>query len=616
MVAQSIDYVSQRVDELEAQISKVDIGKILANEGDHKATVSFGDDLHPLYHIPSVSSYWPIVGQSVRVQRSGGTLVILGATDFVQNISIQEVQPSNPYPGQQWADTVNEVLYAWDGGGWIRIGGVDAYARNSASDAKTTANNALVSSNGKNHNYYQDDPPTMPPNILVDGDLWFDTNDQNKPYIWKVVTGVGSWVAARDALINEVLDTALTAANGKNKNYYTPTEPVDSPTGTLKEGDTWFDTDDQNRIRIWHIVSGTGSWVDGRDALINANLNTALAASDGKTKVYYQSTAPTGGTYQVGDTWFNTSSGYAISRWSGSAWVAAPLGATAIADGSITTAKITASGIDAGKITTGTLNAGNVAITNLVVTNSMIVSGLDATKITVGILNAQNVAITNLVVTNSMVVSGLDAGKITVGYLSANRISSGNLDIQGGTLTIYRSSGGSSGDALYITNGRLNVNNDILSGGHIYLSNVSEIRSNSSSVVVGSQLQVTTFGVSTAAAVYRAANGVLCTASSSRNVKQDIVDMLPEHDPHGLLNLPIRSFKYKRGHLSPGDPGKGKDLLGFIAEEVADVFPIGAERNLSGEITNWSERYMIPGMLALIQRQEKRIQFLEEMLNA
>jgi hypothetical protein len=45
---------------------------------------------------------------------------------------------------------------------------------------------------------------------------------------------------------------------------------------------------------------------------------------------------------------------------------------------------------------------------------------------------------------------------------------------------------------------------------------------------------------------------------------------------------------------------------GFIAEEVAQFYP-GAADSVNGEVENWNERFLIPGMLALIQDLYKEI---------
>jgi hypothetical protein len=50
---------------------------------------------------------------------------------------------------------------------------------------------------------------------------------------------------------------------------------------------------------------------------------------------------------------------------------------------------------------------------------------------------------------------------------------------------------------------------------------------------------------------------------------------------------------------------------GLIAEEVAEHYPIAADRGNDGVVENWNERFVIPGMLALIQDLHGRVATLE-----
>jgi hypothetical protein len=93
----------------------------------------------------------------------------------------------------------------------------------------------------------------------------------------------------------------------------------------------------------------------------------AQASADGKNTIYRQSSAPTGGTYAVGDIWFDESNDGKINRWtvtSGTgAWSAFTLGDKAIGNinanhinaGTIDASVITVSNLDASKITAGTI---------------------------------------------------------------------------------------------------------------------------------------------------------------------------------------------------------------------------------------------------------------------
>jgi hypothetical protein len=101
------------------------------------------------------------------------------------------------------------------------------------------------------------------------------------------------------------------------------------------------------------------------------------------------------------------------------------------------------------------------------------------------------------------------------------------------------------------------------------------------------------------------------TASSIR-FKEQITDLanVAELHPNKLLDLPVRAFKFKANYLDSTDERAGVLVPGFIAEEVAEFYPAAADV-LNGQAENWNERFLIPGLLGLIQNQEKRIKQLE-----
>lgn len=110
------------------------------------------------------------------------------------------------------------------------------------------------------------------------------------------------------------------------------------------------------------------------------------------------------------------------------------------------------------------------------------------------------------------------------------------------------------------------------------------------------------------------------TNTSSERYKTDIKDVEEkELNPEKLYDLPVRQFKYKTDYLkTKEDPRYDKILIGFIAEEVAKYYPIAADYEYDEEgnryIENWNEKYMIPPMLNLIQKLDKRVKILEEKL--
>lgn len=142
--------------------------------------------------------------------------------------------------------------------------------------AYQAAQDAQSAADGKVRTFAQDDEPTgMVPNDV--GDLWIDTNDNNK--LWRY--SGGGWVALQDgdiALAQQAGDNAQLSANGKNKVHYSTspasgtTDPTDS-NRPFVEGDTWFQRNAQNLvIAQWEFTGG--AWVSRKvSGLVLAELD-------------------------------------------------------------------------------------------------------------------------------------------------------------------------------------------------------------------------------------------------------------------------------------------------------------------------------------------------------
>ena len=234
------------------------------------------------------------------------------------------------------------------------------YASQAIQDAAT----AQETADGKIEAFYQASQPA----VASVGDLWIDTDDNNKMYTY---TG-SSWVVAQNQLIGTALNTAQTAqtlADSKAVIFYS----ASTPTG-YKAGDLWYDTDDtQKRLyrysgSDWQVVSSYGAtW--GTDisnqptslselnateynTLITAAANAAQAiqdaataqeTADGKITSFYQTSAPLSG-YDVGDFWIDTNDGNKLYRRSSSAWVEIQDDAIQTALNNAQTAQTTADG--------------------------------------------------------------------------------------------------------------------------------------------------------------------------------------------------------------------------------------------------------------------------------
>lgn len=186
--------------------------------------------------------------------------------------------------------------------------------------------------------WYQDADPSIA-DTVEDGDVWYDTDDDN--HMWVRIGG--AWVDVRDAGIAEALMTAenaLSTADGKIVTFYQASAPTAEGVG-----DIWFDTDDGYKQYRW---SGS-SWLIAADTRIGDAINDAAdaqATADSKVTTFISTSAPTA--ESVGDIWYDSDDGYKPYRWSGSVWVdvqdqsiaAALLAANdaqATADGKITT---------------------------------------------------------------------------------------------------------------------------------------------------------------------------------------------------------------------------------------------------------------------------------------
>lgn len=100
--------------------------------------------------------------------------------------------------------------------------------------------------------------------------------------------------------------------------------------------------------------------------------------------------------------------------------------------------------------------------------------------------------------------------------------------------------------------------------------------------------------------------------SSSKRYKHDITEEISEElNPHKLYELPMKQFVFNSDHKTEFEGMDGATLPGFIAEDVESIYP-AATIYKNGEVENWDERRIIPGMLKLIQEQHEEIESLKD----
>lgn len=103
---------------------------------------------------------------------------------------------------------------------------------------------------------------------------------------------------------------------------------------------------------------------------------------------------------------------------------------------------------------------------------------------------------------------------------------------------------------------------------------------------------------------------------SSKEIKHDIFELgkSEELDAEKLYDLEVVQFKYNDGVITDkNDVRYGKDLPGFIIEDLDKIYPIAIDKP-SDDVKTWTlnMRFLIPAMLKLIQEQNERLEQLEQ----
>lgn len=179
----------------------------------------------------------------------------------------------------------------------------------------------------------------------------------------------------RTKLQRNVVTTAAIAVNAVTPDEvsFGTTVITDAPTSSIENP--------KDGLLVINETAGTTSvYSESQDTYIQlpAVDDDARSVANGKNTIYYQSTPPSGSSYAVDDTWFDTDDGYKMYTWTGTTWSGFQLGNSAIA--SIAANKITAGSLAAGVIVTSNLSAGQITTGNL-----------DAARIATTALNANNI---------------------------------------------------------------------------------------------------------------------------------------------------------------------------------------------------------------------------------
>lgn len=120
---------------------------------------------------------------------------------------------------------------------------------------------------------------------------------------------------------------------------------------------------------------------------------------------------------------------------------------------------------------------------------------------------------------------------------------------------------------------------------------------------------------SSAANMVVTANGIFGRSTSSSERYENSIVEADISEFSGLYDLPVKRFKYNDDYIAPDDELYGKDLYGFVVEDLEDILPC-AVQHIKGEDGTelpemWNSNIVVPALLKLIQDLNTRLKVLE-----
>ena len=283
-------------------------------------------------------------------------------------------------------------------------------------------------------------------------------------------------------------------------------------------------------------------------------------------------------------------------------------------------------------------------------------------------VSAQHITLTGLVTFTDLSTSGsttINGANIQTGTLSCSKLNGGTISgqsISGGTISGSSISGGIirgttiSGvtftgqdvDFEYIDcSNDLDVSGDIDVGDTLYTDTIDPHGTLAVRGAISSESSITAYSSINAGSNVNATSGTVnayqlnqsylttisedanvritnsgnirrISSGSSRRWKHDITDELDEDlNPDKLYDLDVVQFKFNTDYLEDRyDHRYNTDLIGFIAEDVSEVYPVACDYDELNMPSGWNSRYMIPAMLKLIQEQHAEIEALKQRVSA
>ena len=114
--------------------------------------------------------------------------------------------------------------------------------------------------------------------------------------------------------------------------------------------------------------------------------------------------------------------------------------------------------------------------------------------------------------------------------------------------------------------------------------------------------------------IWKQSDCILRVKSSSSKRYKDVGAPISETDLEEWYNITPVWAKYKEGYLSEDDSRYGKEFPMFIAEDIAEHFPLAADYLPDGRPETWNSFVLIPAMFAMLKEQHEEIEELKKIL--
>lgn len=392
----------------------------------------------------------------------------------------------------------------------------------------------------------------------------------------------------------------------------------------------------------------TGQTIQGDLGL--SSVGTAQIAFDARTiggvTNSVQATAPSNPLQ--GDVWLDTSSGTAVIHkvYNGTTWVTNAWGSASIAAGQITALQLAAGAVTAGAITAGTVNGwyiqGSTVSGNQIIGGTITGGYISGGTMNSGFISGGTVVGTRFETRSGNTFIRID-DDVSAPYGTNDAIefydggvrrailtwdqSDAMFDIYAPYIGVYSLTGGTT---TLDVSGKIEAEtmqaNDLRGNDTIEVS----FSGGNRAFRVSSTGDVFSYGVdaaptTNAANVRVGASAQLLKSTSTERVKTDIVGLggdlegvdpskisseLANVNPYDVLAITPAEFQ----SLAPVD--NGQRVLGFIAENVATVFPWAAEWDEDGLPSSVADRPILAALLAVVKDQAGTIEDLRSRIEA